>query len=189
MATKKETPPGISESGDRFWRLRVQLGQTQDELAKKAGVDRVVISRIENGGNKLSTGSLQRSVAAAFGVSVETLLAYLEGDLALEELLRLRRADGTEAGVPSFGLRPDKYPSRSRIIRAARVARISETLVSQLEEEEHETDPGRRHWLRRLSQLCLVDSELPTPGTFPPSPDPGNPGAKPSSSKSSRKIR
>ena len=85
VAGKKTKPPGKSDLGDRFWKLRSSLGKTQEQLPP---LDRLAVVNIENDTNKLTSGELQRRAAKAFGVNADDLMAYLRGEIELEELER-----------------------------------------------------------------------------------------------------
>ncbi len=60
--------------GERLRRLREAAGLTQVELAKRAGVGRVTVVRIENGRMDARTETLRR-LARALGVKLADLLA------------------------------------------------------------------------------------------------------------------
>ena len=54
-------------------KYRMAKCMTQAELAKKAGVSRITISHIENGGKKTILSSTLISLANALGVTVDAL--------------------------------------------------------------------------------------------------------------------
>ena len=61
----------IFELGERIKKLRKELGLTQEELAKKAGISRPTLSRIENGYlGAISAASLFK-IIASLGYTVE----------------------------------------------------------------------------------------------------------------------
>lgn len=67
---------------------REQLGINQTELAKRAGVPRTTVNRIEQGTTKLPEADIRRKLAKALGVRhVDILVAA--GELTEEEVLPL----------------------------------------------------------------------------------------------------
>ena len=79
---------------DRISSKRIELGYSQEDLAKKCGwTNRSSISQIEGAGDKISLKKIQK-VAKALDVSAEYLLGWSETD---ESSLYLRRAyDSTQ---------------------------------------------------------------------------------------------
>jgi len=59
--------------GERIRRLREAMGLSQDELAKRAGIGRVTLSRIENGEQSPRLSTLE-ALAQALGISIEQLI-------------------------------------------------------------------------------------------------------------------
>lgn len=75
----------------RELRLRFDY-RTQEALADASDgrLTRVYVNRIENAKNALSTLDLQRAYAEALHIPVAELAAYLDGELQLDALVRLR---------------------------------------------------------------------------------------------------
>lgn len=88
------------KAGPRMAALRKELGLTQDAVVRQAAaaatalgyepIDRVTLSKIENGPLKLRHYEQRAILAAAFGLSTDDLSAYLDGRISLEEVLRRR---------------------------------------------------------------------------------------------------
>ncbi len=98
---------------DRFRELREKLWGSQEEAAELAGVNRVTLSKIENGDNLLSTMGLQRPFVVLLGVRFEDFERYLAGEISLPELHKLRREpDGRRV------LDPDDPDDWAAIVRA-----------------------------------------------------------------------
>jgi transcriptional regulator with XRE-family HTH domain len=114
---------GGKELGDRVMDLRRARGQTQEELAKKAGTSPTTISNLESGKIKNPQRRTLRRIAAALGVSVEELEdpAKAAVERARDLLLGCRVVAGQyarewskvledlrETGVPPEGSEQDK---------------------------------------------------------------------------------
>lgn len=64
-------------TGQVIGRLRVQQGQSQEELAKKAGIARSHLAMIENGKKSASVETLWK-VAEALNISMSALFLTIE---------------------------------------------------------------------------------------------------------------
>lgn len=64
----------MSNIGAKIKRLRVKRGLTQEQLAKRAGVIRVTIARIEAGMRKTPALSTRKKLAKALDVPITELL-------------------------------------------------------------------------------------------------------------------
>lgn len=60
----------------RLKKLRIDKRMTQNELAKKSGISRITISKIENNKEKIVTTKTLTSLASAFNISIDELLYY-----------------------------------------------------------------------------------------------------------------
>ena len=113
--TTKMATNGLGEIGRRLKAHRIGLGQTADELAKKLGISRAAVYRIESG-ELVKIDTLERlaselhiSLAALLGVSIEyhsNALSYFERMRQLEE-----QSDQVVAHFPpiSYLLTSDQY--------------------------------------------------------------------------------
>lgn len=66
--------------------LRKRLGLTQAEVAERAGLRRDEVTKVETGANKATSARVRDGLAQAFGLSVDELVRYLEGDTELDAL-------------------------------------------------------------------------------------------------------
>jgi DNA-binding XRE family transcriptional regulator len=73
-ALRNEAEPGTESTGRRIADKRRRRGLTQIQLARRAGVDQAVISRVERGRQRPRIDTLQR-LARGLGMSVADLLA------------------------------------------------------------------------------------------------------------------
>ena len=70
----RNTSPDLSELGTRLRELRSGRGWTQEELARRAGLSKSYLSRIEDGDRQPSLASLL-SLAQAYGIALASLFA------------------------------------------------------------------------------------------------------------------
>lgn len=77
---------------DRVRALRKALKLTQEELGKRGDLDRVEVTRVENGWNQATSGRIRHGLAKGFGLTLEAAYAYLEGRIDLEAALEQARA-------------------------------------------------------------------------------------------------
>lgn len=89
-----ENVPGGSERSARLRELRIAAGLTQVDLAKPMGVDRSVISQMEKGYNIISSEQAVDGLARAFDLSVQTMSAFLRGEITTADALA-RRGEAT----------------------------------------------------------------------------------------------
>ena len=71
--------------GARFSRLRTLLGVSQDALAAATGQTREVISNIERGVNKGTSGPLREDLAKGLGVNQQALADFWQDRITPEE--------------------------------------------------------------------------------------------------------
>jgi transcriptional regulator with XRE-family HTH domain len=90
--------------------VRARLGLTQDEMADRAGLDRIEILNVEKGRNKASSARIRDGLAQAIGISVEQVSAGLEGKLSPAAILALVAAH-------------QKLPAKRRPRRAPKILR------------------------------------------------------------------
>jgi transcriptional regulator with XRE-family HTH domain len=96
VAGKDRTEPyGGSELGDRLFRARRAREWSQGKLGQLSGLDRLHVLAIEKGKNQARTVDVRASLAKAFGVSVETMSGYLDGDLPLASVLNPKDTGST----------------------------------------------------------------------------------------------
>lgn len=78
----RRAPAGKSPEGDRLWYARAALGKTLDQMVELSGglINRSNWIGIEKG--RLGTSGLKSmsGIAQAFGVTLEQMRAYLDGD-------------------------------------------------------------------------------------------------------------
>jgi transcriptional regulator with XRE-family HTH domain len=169
---KSETHPEgwrmteLSEIGRRLKAHRIGRGQTADEIAKKLGISRAAVYRIESGAVvKIETlerlaSELHTSLASLLGVSIEyhaTAISYFERMRQIEE-----DSDQVIAHFPpiSYLLTSDNYPIHLKKM-------LVESLPSYLGDKTkalHEIDAviailnerKRARALRRLSVVNFV---------------------------------
>ena len=72
------TDEGMAELGQRVVRIRKEKGITQVELAESLGVSQPIVSRMEQGGQRLH-GELIVQLAKIFGVTTDELLGARNG--------------------------------------------------------------------------------------------------------------
>jgi transcriptional regulator with XRE-family HTH domain len=73
--------------GGRVRALREALGLTQEGLARRGGLGRLTILRVENGENKATSHAVRAGLAAAFGLSMTDSDALLDGRLSIKRAL------------------------------------------------------------------------------------------------------
>ena len=78
--------------GERLAALRKAAALTQHAVAELAGLRRVHLSRLETGVLQCGTAATRRSLAKAYGVPFGVFHGYLEGEIALGEVVALRTA-------------------------------------------------------------------------------------------------
>lgn len=71
--------------------LRVRVGCTQERFAALGGIDRSTVAHVEAGENMLTGHATRAAYARAVGVSLDTLAAYLSGEIDLEDAIMRRR--------------------------------------------------------------------------------------------------
>lgn len=83
---------------ERVRALRAALDLTQEQVAERSGgrVSQATLAKVEGGQNKLNGVATREGLARAFGATPADLGAYVEGALALPELLAKIRAAGAE---------------------------------------------------------------------------------------------
>jgi len=94
---------------DRVRALRVHLGLSQTDVARAGGTDVDNIKKVEAGRNQVSSLDRAESLARGFGLTVNDLRAYLDGDLTVEQTVERR---GRTPGVPQAPtqLEPSREP-------------------------------------------------------------------------------
>ena len=76
--------------GDEVRALRKKIDITQEELARRAGMQRVDVVRIERGHVKATKADTRRALARGFGVPFEAFDDYLRGERSIGDVLALR---------------------------------------------------------------------------------------------------
>lgn len=110
----------------RVRRLREALGMTQEDVANASGehLDRPSVVKIESGDNAATGSKAQRGLSKAFSLSHDDVVAFLDGDITIDEAMRRRgdaRATVVEDDRMPEALRTalKAYPSASAAARAA----------------------------------------------------------------------
>ena len=80
MTTDPASDPGLSRLGERLRSERERLGWPLDELARRSGVSRAMLSRVERGDSSPTATVLGR-ISGAFGISVSGLLAAVRPEV------------------------------------------------------------------------------------------------------------
>lgn len=85
---------------ERVRELREALGLTQQDVADRSGgrLNQGTLAKVEGGLNKGTGASTRGGLASAFGVTLDSLEAYLAGTLGLDVLLARRAAPSDTAG-------------------------------------------------------------------------------------------
>ncbi len=79
---------------ERIRALRKALGLTQEEVGTITGMRRTDVVRLESGALKATTRDTLRALSIAFGVTLDAMDAYLEGQMDLDVVvLRSSRPD------------------------------------------------------------------------------------------------
>lgn len=141
----------MSHLGTRLRDLRTGRGWTQDELARRAGLSKSYLSRIEDGERQPSLASLL-SLAQAHGVALASLFAAPKEENRRGAVLRA----GTLPPQQGNGL---TYAPLSRPERAANMQPIRVTVPAQRPGGEMYQHDGEE-WLYVLSgtlRLALAD--------------------------------
>ena len=106
------------ELKERVRALRKGTGQTQEQLADAGGLERVEVVNVESGRNQLTSVRVLRGLALGFGISVDDMIALVDGTLPVEDALARRgrqRSAGpvsTRAGATPLGEHRD-WPAAS----------------------------------------------------------------------------
>lgn len=147
----KLTQTEMFQLGARLRDLRTGRGWTQDELARRAGLSKSYLSRIEDGERQPSLASLL-SLAQAYGISVASLFAA-------------PAEEGRHCAILRAGSLPQQqgngltYTPLSRPERAAHMQPIRVTVSARREGGEMYQHDGEE-WLYVLSgtlRLALAD--------------------------------
>ena len=80
-----------AEIAARARALRLRVGCTQDRFAALGGIDRTTVAHVEAGENMLTGHATRAAYARAVGISLDTLAAYLDGSIGLEDAIMRRR--------------------------------------------------------------------------------------------------
>lgn len=99
MARPPRTKPyGVTVQGDRLFNLRRYSfpDKSQDFFAARCGFDRGHYLAIESGGQLPSAVDVVRAIAGAYGVTLDTMAAYIDGVLPIVAFEKLR-APGTNS--------------------------------------------------------------------------------------------
>ena len=80
----------MAGTAGRLRELRRSVSFTQEELARRSGLSRLRIAALETGRLKCRFAETRRALARAYDSSLDALDAYLEGELALINLLEHR---------------------------------------------------------------------------------------------------
>jgi transcriptional regulator with XRE-family HTH domain len=161
---------------DVVLQLRERLGLTQSELAKRAGLDRVEIAKLEMGANKATTERMRAALAQGFGLSREVLANVLEGRISVDEAVAAPSAPAkvlTRTGPRLVQSQP--YPHRDAFVRLGREQGLDASILEIIASETHfGGEPGRDYWRERYKELRaerrqiaeLKDDEGPDPSTL-----------------------
>lgn len=131
-------------AGEKVRALRKALGLTQMQLAERSGgaVVQGEIAKVESGRNKLSTYELRSNLAQALGLSLESLRAYLDGEIELRAVVaQAGKADvGPEVRAPA--------PARSPRLERDPVPHLDTSHLSRPLDRAigHAFDPKRHDW-------------------------------------------
>lgn len=97
MAETSDTKKEIGPIARRAVALRAELREreketnwTQELVAKRGGLRREEVNKIEKGGNLGTSDRIRRSLAIGYGVAYEDMSSYLAGTMTLSELLSRR---------------------------------------------------------------------------------------------------
>lgn len=83
-----ETGAGVGDTiGQRVHELRIALGLTQQHLASAAGIARIEVVAIESGRNKCGSARIHASLAQGFGISLDDVVALLDGSASTDHLV------------------------------------------------------------------------------------------------------
>lgn len=125
---------GVFHRGDVVRKLREAQGWTQQQLAKRAGINTSTVQRVEQNAPSVELGSIGR-IAAALGVTVD----YLQH--ASADVTPPVTPAGHPAGFPGEALMPDT--AKAQLV--AQVQSLNESEAALLL-------PQVRLWLVRLWQ-------------------------------------
>ena len=151
VTADKLTQTEMSRLSERLRELRTERGWTQDELARRAGLSKSYLSRIEDGERQPSLASLL-SLAQAHGVSLASLFAAPTAENRHCAVLRA----GSLPAQQGNGI---SYTPLSRPERAANMHPIHVTVPAGRENGEMYRHDGEE-WLYVLSgtlRLALAD--------------------------------
>lgn len=85
------------EVGSRVAALRKAVGLSQENLARRGGIDRVRLVHLEANRNKGSSHAMRLALARAFGLEATMLDAYLDGASSLRATVALCRLPSSTA--------------------------------------------------------------------------------------------
>lgn len=78
---------GHMETKDLIKALRSRFKISQDSLARRCGLARVEITKLETGRNKATSFEIRASLARGFGLQTDDMSGYLSGKISLDEIV------------------------------------------------------------------------------------------------------
>lgn len=140
----------------RLRELRKALGLTQQELADRAGLERVEVVNLESGRNKATALRILRGLAKGFALSLQDMADFIDGSLTTEEA-RARISD-PEADTPEHRRRAAAHLARED---GAGEGAIQSVLREPIEEADRER--STLWWAIRMKQRDLELALAPPP--------------------------
>ena len=148
---QKATKPGQSKPthaeslGSRIRRLRVQQGQTQDEVAKACGFTKSLLSKIETGDTQPPVATLVK-IAGALGTSLSALLehdtatgpVFTAMSAALQSLVRTEKGYSAAPFAASLGakkMQPFLFEVRKGKVKQHTLSHAGEEFLFVIEGE------------------------------------------------------
>jgi hypothetical protein len=95
-ATRRDVTAADIARGERLAALRATKWPSKGAAATAMGYDRVRVSRIESGQDRFIARDVHELYGKAFGVQPSAVVAYAQGEIELDDLLR-----GTRQAKPS----------------------------------------------------------------------------------------
>lgn len=84
--------------------LRNALGLTQEKLAERAGLERIEVVNVESGRNQATSIRILKGLAQGFGLSLEDAMAFIDGELTVEQAAEAVARRGHAQPLPNRAL-------------------------------------------------------------------------------------
>lgn len=112
-----DTHMATDTPGSRFRRLRTSLGLTQDDIARRGGLERSSVVKFEGGTTQGRSATLRAGIAKALGLTIEDVGKVFDGTITPKTAAALAKVPHQAAPLPpetAMGESPDHIPLPGR---------------------------------------------------------------------------